>query len=158
MGQLPMERVTPDVVFNKISVDYAGPVYIKRGAARKPTILKAYICIFVSLSVKAVHLELVSDLTAEAFLACLRRFIARRGKPTLILSDYGTNFVGVMRLLREFFEFLRQQVTEKAISDFCGNSSQNEHHILVVYGRLQSRALRSTYPALLAMSSSPSRR
>ena len=76
MGQLSLERVTPDLVFDKAGVDYAGPFYIKRGSTRKPTIVKAYACVFVSLSVKAVHLELVLDLTAEAFIACLRRFIS----------------------------------------------------------------------------------
>ncbi len=84
MGQLPKERVTPDAVFNKVGLDYAGPVYLKRGSVRKPTIVKAYICVFVSLSVKAVNIEAVSDLTSEAFLACLRRFVSRRGKPILL--------------------------------------------------------------------------
>jgi len=88
-----------------------------------PTIVKAYVAVFVSLSVKAVHLEAVSDLTAEAFLACLRRFIARRGKPQSIWSDHGTNFVGATRLLAELFQFLRQRNTEEVITDFC--SSQN---------------------------------
>ena len=74
--QLPIERVTPDIVFEKDGVDYAGPFLIKYGMVRKPTIVKAYLCIFVSLSVKAVHLEAVSDLTSEAFIAALRRFIA----------------------------------------------------------------------------------
>lgn len=68
MGQLPMECVTPDAVFDKVDVDYARPVYIKQGSVRKPTIIKA------------VHLELVSDLTSEAFIAHLRRFIARHSK------------------------------------------------------------------------------
>ena len=76
MGQLPIERLTPGPVFDNVGVDYAGPVYIKYGFVRKPTIVKAYICVFVSLSVKAVHLELVSDLTTGAFIASLRRFIA----------------------------------------------------------------------------------
>ncbi len=71
-----MERVTPDSVFEETGVDYAGPLYIKYGYIRKPTIIKAYVCVFVSLTVKAVHLELVSDLTSGAFIACLRRFIA----------------------------------------------------------------------------------
>ena len=84
LGQLPIECVTPDLVFDKVGLDYAGPVYIKYGFVRKPTIVKAYICVFVSLSIKAVHLELVSDLTSDAFVASLRRFIARRGKPSLI--------------------------------------------------------------------------
>ena len=100
VGQLPTERVTPDLVFDKVGVDYAGPIYVKYGSIRKPTVVKAYICVFVSMSVKAVHLELVSDLTSEAFIACLRRFISRRGKPSLIWSDHGTNFVGAAREIR----------------------------------------------------------
>ena len=123
LGQLPIERTTPDSVFEKVGVDYAGPFYIKYGFVRKPTLVKAYACIFVSLSVKAVHLELVSDLTSEAFIACLRRFVARRGKPSLIWSDHGTNFVGANRELKEFFEFLGQQMTQGIISEFC--STQN---------------------------------
>ena len=100
-------------------MDYAGPIQIKYGFVRKPTIVKAYICIFVSLSVKAVHLELVSDLTAEAFLAALRRFIARRGHPSLIWSDHGTNFVGANRKLKELVELLQNQRTQRIISEFC---------------------------------------
>lgn len=119
MGQLPSERVTPDIVYDKLGVDYAGPVYIKLGAMRRPTIVKAYVAVFVSLSVKAVHFEAVSDSTSEAFLACLRRFVARRGNPTLIWSDHGTNFVGAACLLVELYQFLRQRVTEEVITDFC---------------------------------------
>jgi hypothetical protein len=118
-----MERITPDLVFSKVGVDYAGPLNIKYGHVRKPTIVKAYICVFVSLTVKAVHLEAVSDLTTEAFIATLRRFIARRGKPSLIWSDHGSNFVGAARELRELFDFLKQQKSEEVISEFC--SSQN---------------------------------
>ena len=121
MGQLPIERVTPDAIFSKTGVDYAGPVYIKQGYTRKPVVLKAYVCVFVSLSVKAVHLELVSDLTSESFIACLRRFISRRGKPTLIWSDHGTNFVGAKRVLQELFEFLQKNTTTQVISNFCSS-------------------------------------
>ena len=95
MGQLPLERVSPDSVFSNVGVDYAGPFYIKLGHTRRPTIVKAYACLFVSLSVKAVHIEVASDLTMAAFLACLRRFVAQRGKSNLIWSDNGTNFVPV---------------------------------------------------------------
>ena len=118
-GQLPIERITPDSVFNKVGVDYAGPVYIKHGHVRKPVVVKAYICVFVSLSVKAVHLELTSDLTTEAFIPSLRRFISRRGKPSLIWSDNGSNFVGASRELKEFMEFLCSQKTQMIISKFC---------------------------------------
>lgn len=53
MGKLPMERVTPGPVFDKVGVDYAGPIYVKYGYVRKPTIVKAYISVFVALYVKA---------------------------------------------------------------------------------------------------------
>ena len=73
-----------------------GPIHIKRGPTRHPCLLKAYVAVFVSLIVKAVHLEAVSDLTAEAFVACLRWFVAHRSKPNSIWSDHGTNFVGAI--------------------------------------------------------------
>ena len=123
MGQLPIERLTPGPVFDNVGVDYAGPVYINYGFVRKPTIVKAYICVFVSLSVKAVHLELVSDLTTGALIASLRRFIARCGKPSTIWSDHGTNFAGAAREIKEFIEFLEKQKTQDSISEFC--SAQN---------------------------------
>ena len=84
LGQLPVERLTPGSVFDKVGIDYAGPVFLKYGYICKPTVVKAYICVFVSLLVKAVHLELVTDLTSEAFIACLKHFIARCGLPSLI--------------------------------------------------------------------------
>ena len=122
-GQLPLERITPGSVFDKVGVDYAGPLYVKYGMVRRTFTRKAYICLFVSLAVKAVHLELVSDLTTEAFIATLRRFIARRGHPSLIWSDHGTNFVGASRELKELSEFLTQQMVEGTISQFCSTLS-----------------------------------
>ena len=109
MGQLPRERVTPDIVFQSVEVDYAGPVYVKHGHVHKPTVVKTYICVLVSLSVKAAHLELVLDLTSIALTATLRRFIARRGKPALIWSDHGSNFVGAKKDLKQLTDFLQQQ-------------------------------------------------
>jgi hypothetical protein len=49
---------------------------------------------FVCLSTKAIHLELVSDLSIEAFLAAVRRFVARRGLCNNIYCDNETDFVG----------------------------------------------------------------
>ena len=46
LGQLPLERVTPGAVFERVGVDYAGPFYIKHGMVRKPVVVKAYVCIF----------------------------------------------------------------------------------------------------------------
>ncbi|XP_055590698.1 uncharacterized protein LOC129742781 [Uranotaenia lowii] len=50
---------------------------------------------------KAVHLELVSELSRERFIQALRRFTARRRKYLDIYSDIGTNFVGANNQLRK---------------------------------------------------------
>ncbi|XP_045449608.1 uncharacterized protein LOC123658209 [Melitaea cinxia] len=55
--------------------------------------------------VKAVHLELVTDLSKDAFLAAFNRFISRRGKPQNIYSDNGTTFVGACNDLKRFLKF-----------------------------------------------------
>ena len=119
LGQLPTDRLDPGHVFDRVGVDYAGPIMVKSGSVRRPTLTKSYVCVFVSFTVKAVHLEPVSDLTTEAFLATLRRFIARRGKPSVIWSDHGTNFVGASRELRELFTFLDRPETRHSIFDHC---------------------------------------
>ena len=89
----------------------------------KPTIIKAYVCVFVSLSVKAVHLEPVSDLTTEAFIATLRWFVSRRGKPSVIWSDHGSNFIGAAKELKDLFEFLNQKRSIQIVSQFCSNQN-----------------------------------
>ena len=84
---LPLDRVRDAMVFETVGVDFAGPVYLQKGE-------KAWICIFTCAVYRAVHLELASGLSVEAFLECLRRFIARRGRPSAAYTDCGTNFKG----------------------------------------------------------------
>ena len=146
LGQLPIERITPGAVFDQTGVDYAGPVYIKYGYVRKPTVIKAYVCVFVSLTVKAVHLELVSDLSSEAFIATLRRFISHRGKPSLIWSDNGTKFVGASREFQELADILeRQKIYSKRYHNSAltsissGSSYPNMLLTLAAFGKLLLR-------------------
>ena len=72
--------ITPGMIFKKVRIDYA---HVKYGYIREPTIVNAYICVFILLMVKAVHLEIVLDFTSEAIIVCLRRFVhvARCDKP-----------------------------------------------------------------------------
>jgi hypothetical protein len=121
IGDLPVEQVTPGPVFEKTGVDYAGSMLIKLGHTWKPTIVKSHICVFVSLTVKAVHLEVVLDLTTEAFIACLRSFIARRGKPSLLWSDNGTNFIGAANEIKQLTQFLNLKATQGSISNLLSS-------------------------------------
>ena len=66
-------------------------------------------------------MEVVSSLTSEAFVAALRRFVARRGHPSLIWSDNGTNFVGTNCELREMHQFLLRGDVQHTIINFCSS-------------------------------------
>ena len=101
MGELPAPRFRPCRAFETTGVDYAGPINLKLGSPRSKLTTKGYIAIFVCFSTKAVHIEVVTSFTTEAFIAALRRFIARRGRPHTIYSDNDTNFQGAVNHLRE---------------------------------------------------------
>lgn len=102
MSDLPKPRVQQCRPFSQVGVDYAGPIVMREMRLRKSREYKAYIAVFICMSVKAVHLELVLDLSTDAFLAAFDRFVARRGLPSDLYSDCGTNFVGAAKQLRKF--------------------------------------------------------
>lgn len=104
MASLPTNRTTPAHPFEICGVDYAGPVYLRNKLGRAPTLYKAWISVFVFYVTRAVHLELVSDATAEAFMAALRRMISRRGMIREMYSDNGGNFVKANKEIRKLFE------------------------------------------------------
>ncbi|XP_055622684.1 uncharacterized protein LOC129766199 [Toxorhynchites rutilus septentrionalis] len=105
MADLPADRVSPAAAFIKTGVDFCGPFFI-RYPGRRSTSIKCYVSIFVCLTTKAVHMEVVADLTTQAFLGALKRFVSIRGKPSVITCDNATNFVGANREL----ELLRLQL------------------------------------------------
>lgn len=107
MAPLPLNRTTPGKVFETCGIDYCGPVYLKPRPGRTPITLKAYICVFICLATRAIHLELVSDLTTNGFLAALRRVVARRGRIKEIISDHGSNFVGAYNVIERIKEHLQ---------------------------------------------------
>lgn len=120
MGDLPAFRVTQSTPFFNSGVDYAGPFFVKDRKTRGAKLTKAYVCLFICLATKAIHLELVSDLSTDCFLATLKRFIARRGKPALLLSDNATNFVGANAKLQElqlFFSKHRDKIIDSLSID-----------------------------------------
>ena len=103
MGSLPKERVHPSRPFSRAGLDYAGPFHIKSAKGRGVRSSKGYLAFFVCLATKAVHLEVVGDLTTASFIAALRRFAGRRGVPAELWSDNATTFHGVDAALRSMF-------------------------------------------------------
>ena len=104
MGSLPRNRVTISRAFHSTGIDYAGPINVKVSKGRGRTTYKGFICIFICLATRGVHIEVVSDLTSDAFLSAYYRFVSRRGKPLNIYSDNGKTFVGANKKLQREYE------------------------------------------------------
>ncbi|XP_052892561.1 uncharacterized protein LOC128300513 [Anopheles moucheti] len=121
MAQLPAERVMKARPFSISGVDYCGPVFIK-GSHRKAAPIKAFIAVFVCFVTKAVHLELVSNLSTEAFLAALRRFVARRGLVSEMQSDNGTNFKGAANELNALYKLLQSSQFQNSVQEWSSSS------------------------------------
>ncbi|UYV80526.1 hypothetical protein LAZ67_19000472 [Cordylochernes scorpioides] len=114
MGDLPKEKLTPGKPFTIGGVDYAGSVTIRLTRGRVRRTEKGYICLFVCLVTRAIHMELVTDASTPTFLAVFKRFVARRGHCHQLYSDRGTNFVGAARQLRSSFYMAKEQLTDLA--------------------------------------------
>ena len=89
---LPDFRTQVSQPFSFTGVDYIGPLFLRNGD-------KIWICLFTCCVVRAAHLELVPDLTAEAFIRCLRRFTARCGIPCKIVSDNSKTFRSASKMV-----------------------------------------------------------
>lgn len=101
MGQLS-ERITPFRAFSVSGID-AGPFILKTWRRRNAKTYKAYIALFVCFSTSAVHVELVTDYTTEAFIAAYKQFVSRRGICSTLMSDCGTNLKGADTELKRLF-------------------------------------------------------
>ncbi|CAK9800717.1 hypothetical protein ANTPLA_LOCUS7241 [Anthophora plagiata] len=146
MGQLPANRVTPARPFSTCGVDFAGP-FITKDRTRSKVTLKSYACIFVCFATKATHIELATDLSTEAFLKCLNRFIARRGLCQSIVSDNGTNFVGAKNRLSDLDKLIRSKEHNEQITNFL-SEKQIQWHLIPPqaphFGGLWESAVRLT--------------
>lgn len=117
MGELPIHRVSQCRAFYNVGIDFCGPFLLRDRLTRNFKKIKAYVCLFVCLSTRAVHLELVSDLSTDAFIASLRRFFARRGLSANIYSDHGSNFLGARNEIQKFFNQHKITIQDKLTLD-----------------------------------------
>ena len=92
MAPLPADRLAPGRQFAIICLDYAEPFPILFSKGRGANLTKGYVAIFICLIVKAVHIQVVSDLTSESSMAAYSRFSDRCGLSSTIYFDNGTTF------------------------------------------------------------------
>lgn len=126
MGDLLPPQVQPNRPFSHTGVDFAGYFEIKSSTLRNAKIVKCYVALFICLTTKAIHLELAHDLSTQAFIAVLNRFISRRGIPTNIYSDRGTNFIGTANELPNLW-YIEQSNESKLIQQECINKAISWH-------------------------------
>jgi transposase InsO family protein len=105
MADLPEFRLTVSSgPFTHTGVDYFGPMMVKFRRCSVNT----WGYLFTCLGTRAIHLELADSLETDDFLLCLIRFIGRRGQPTTLHSDNGTNFRGADQELKQCLQRLKQ--------------------------------------------------
>ncbi|VDI73296.1 Hypothetical predicted protein [Mytilus galloprovincialis] len=88
MPPFPKSRVSQSTPFSSTGLDYLGPLITKSNGENS----KRWICLFTCLVTRAIHLEVINDMTTEEFLYAFRRFISARGTPSTIISDNATQF------------------------------------------------------------------
>ena len=128
MGQLPPSRVILTSRFHHTGADFAGPKMVKRGYTRTRMLVKTYICVFICMATKAVHLEVVRDLSSDGFLAALCCFVAHRGCPETLTTDNGTNFIGAQRELKDLYDLFNTPKTQDAVDCYCTTQSIEWSH------------------------------
>ena len=112
MSALPKQHLDiGSPAFNDTMIDYFGPVIVKlnKGIRTSQATTKRYGGIFSCLTTRATHIELVGNLSTDKFILTLTRFICRRGYPSRINSDNGTNFVGAQREFDHTLKMLNQK-------------------------------------------------
>ena len=97
---LPKVRVTESPPFTVTGVDFTGALYVKAEEEEK----KVYICLFTCAATRAVHLEVVGDLTVETFLLAFRRFASRKSLPRRMISDNASTYLAAAEDLQKLFE------------------------------------------------------
>ena len=107
---LPTFRVEESPPFAHTGVDFAGPLYVKKVDG---TTKKVWICLFTCCVTRGVHLDLVADLSTPTFLRCLKRFTARRGLPSKMISDNGKTFKAAAKVIQSILshEDVRQYLS-----------------------------------------------
>ena len=100
-ADLPKERLAyQSPPFTNIGVDYFGPFYV----TIRRTTEKRWGFLFTCLTIRAVHVEVVPSMDTSSCVMGVERFVSRRGTPTMLWSDNGTNFIGAEKELHECVE------------------------------------------------------
>ena len=92
---LPFFRVKEAKPFSYTGVDFAGPLYVRVTSAAR----KVWICLYTCCVTRAVHLDIIPEMTTEAFISCFKCFTSRRGFPVRMVSDNAKTFKAAAKIV-----------------------------------------------------------
>ncbi|XP_071122566.1 uncharacterized protein [Mytilus edulis] len=119
MSDLPEDRLTPGPPFTFVGIDTFGPYQIIHRKTRGSSInQKRWAILFTCLVSRAIHIEVIEEMSSASFINAYRRFIAIRGSVKLIRSDRGTNFVGAIQDLGITAEFIEKGTVDIMLSQY----------------------------------------
>ena len=147
MADLPKERLQDSPPFTYCGIDLFGPFIVREG--RKE--LKRYGLIFTCLALRAIHIEILDDMSTDSFLNGLRCFIALRGKVRLLFCDRGSNFLGAKHELKENLKLMNWDSIQSKLADSGCEFKFNppaSSHMGGVWER-QIRTVRTVFAGLL---------
>ena len=95
---LPAERIRESYPFEVTGIDYTGAILVRVKEGED----SVYILLFTCGVTRAIHLEVVENMTSGAFIDALRRFTSRHSIPRVIYSDNASTFVSASKILTQF--------------------------------------------------------
>ncbi|XP_052062914.1 uncharacterized protein LOC127702663 [Mytilus californianus] len=97
MSDLPEDRLEPSPPFTNVGIDTFGPwTIVSRKTRGGYANSKRWAILFTCLVTRAIHIELIEEMSSSAFINAVRRFAAIRGQVKIFRSDRGTNFIGAI--------------------------------------------------------------
>ena len=116
MPPLPIERVSECPPYTYTGIDYFGPLFIKSMKERQ----KVWVCLYTCLVTRAIHLEMMHDMSTSQFLLGFRRFVARHGKPRKVISDNAAQFKLASDTIKKLWG---QILTEDDVISYAANQN-----------------------------------
>ena len=137
---LPIFRVSYEFAFTNVEIDYAGPFCVKEIYLPSPKMFKAYILLFTCAATRSVHKELCPSMSGSCLIRCLKRFISRRGKFNMAISDNFQTFISDELKQFRFFTAIQNKHIVYKKRWYFGGSAFIHHSI----NNFPIRFLRST--------------
>ena len=101
-GYLAPFRVDDSRPFKHTGIDFVGPVAITASKS-------FYFLLFTCANIRAVHLEVVPNMTVESTELAFRRFMSRRGEPEFIYSDNAASFRKMSTIINISWRFIPER-------------------------------------------------